>query len=1228
MNLGSGWNWVSTYIIATNSIVDVAATGDPAFTKDDDNLIKSSSAFSMASEDPPDVFQGSLTAWDYQQTHLVKSTEARTITFHGIENTDPSVPVAVGWNWISFPLRGTLSLNPLGADTTAFVHSVGFEDGDLIKNSNSFRTMDADDTTLLGWTGSLTKLEAGNGYLIKVANAGTLTFVGTEVLLARSISTPQLLPAVWLSDIPVGDVTMSIRARVFLWNGTNYTLQSSGEVAAFNEVGTVLGATQTAIDDTFYLSSCNANFESDVTLPQKVYFKFATAADQTQVHIESRLSFIGNAVVDVDLYTAPPNYEVCWNIVNMKCEDIGGDATEFIGYSYEVQGTIVVSDGVCDDNLSLSAIGRDCTDCGGRCFVGQGNPTLQNVCPCFGKNESEVVSTIQSPPPSAPPLETCIHGENVFCIHNDLNRADVYYTYEEEGNNDPFTCNDGAGSGIPTEDGQLAYPTGATNMYAGTDCNQCGGRCCSTLNDCATGTHQDTSCACYGVVLPSARSLDPFSSSTNLERVVSALDVPPSPPHTPCELTIEPLHALVSHCLASTTKTGSNCSNVYDGKQDGLNSISIMGGDLSRSWVAANSINPRITLVFKQDVTINTILFTQRLYHGFNNQVTSISIVTRDSNGNVGGTEYNVPVNVASSGTRLNDGEVFTATVNLANSYSKVKRLIIYLSGVQDADDAGISELAIGHACESPPSPPSPPLPLSPAPPFPPPSPPLASFTIGSITGIVRVKTWISGEEVNASSHTATECAEYCGRFSSVYEFSFYQGVTPLPVDSAWCECYNPSEWTVIDGSPESHFVHGKAIGLGLLLPMISSTLLSSSYINVENGRVVPFTSHIAISSSFEVTLSVMTTASLLSSNFKNVLRIAPWGEVAECRPCIDVSATQVRAVYYTRNSLGTSWYKTAVADVSLSPNTIYTLVARMVSRRLIFEVHPGESPTASAIAEKSVGLSNSGSFPKYERVAVFCGSSGAGGIGTADIKFKPSSVIVSNTLDSHKHFGFEFDSQESFLHNSVKFGVGLEGPPLVQANSLAGYATASPNSAILDASAQAASFDQQSMLLFDPGSAASFHIDGSFNSGLTLCFRMKETMQVNTLFTTLAGYGSEFVIRYYAYFNDISVSLQGVDTRAFSGSDALASTVEMTRFCASSAFGGKTKLYKNGALVGVGQAGIQAAIPHQTLFSIGASSDLTVFTSTGSDRGFGGLIDTVALWGRQLSDLEIQSVL
>ena len=723
--------------------------------------------------------------------------------------------------------------------------------------------------------------------------------------------------------------------------------------------------------------------------------------------------------------------------------------------------------------------------------------------------------------------------------------------------------------------------------------------------------------------------------------VRSSGNLPPAAPIAACAQTA-PHTDVISSCSAKSTKVGSNCTNVYDDVVGGYNSITTMGGDLARSWVADGVSNAEITIVFKEAVDINTLYLTQRLYHGLNNQVTSISIVVFDEADRqveaVSGLQ--TPIAIAP----MQALQHFVSTIRFVRTYGGVKRLRILIDGAQDSTDVGIEELSFGNVCAD--SLPSPPPPAATAAAVPPPGAPSSPFavTAGAVTGQRVAASWHGSEgqiglvperrrteDSNGDEiHTAAECAAHCGSFVGAEEYCFYNGTEPLPFAIAACECFEIGKWTILDGRSTSGFLHGKAVGSKTSAGSVPFFIPLNGFYSAVDGGIVPFPTHIAASSAFQLSVTIQPHA-LIGNELGNVLRVAPWRLKSECRPCIDASETKIRAVYYTGVAGGinsATMYKSATLTYAMTSSNTYTVVARLSERRLFVYLFLGDNVQGAPIAQISASMSLSGDFPPYERVCVYMGSVGAGNIGIANVNVDPRSVTYDGTLSSHKHLDFKFDDQGDFLRNTAKFGIGFDGPPLTQANSNALYATASPNTATRVAGRSttnyAASFDLHSMLTL---STDLFVVDGIQNDGLTGCAWVNPTLARDTLFTTIFGCGDAFAMHYYAYFDDISVLVDGTETRALPHASANTELFTWAHFCVSfSTTGGHVRLYKDGQLVGSAVSTLDT-FGCSAPFSVGGSTDLESQALTGNDRGFGGMIDDVAVWTRQLSDQEVLQV-
>jgi hypothetical protein len=110
---------------------------------------------------------GSLTTVNYKPMYQYRADVKDTILMIG-NPLDPStvnIPVTAGWNWIGYIPQTPLTINEALSSLTP-------TQGDVIKGQFAFAQYVAG----FGWIGNLQYLQAPEGYLLKLAAAGTLTY--------------------------------------------------------------------------------------------------------------------------------------------------------------------------------------------------------------------------------------------------------------------------------------------------------------------------------------------------------------------------------------------------------------------------------------------------------------------------------------------------------------------------------------------------------------------------------------------------------------------------------------------------------------------------------------------------------------------------------------------------------------------------------------------------------------------------------------------------------------------------------------------------------------------------------------------------------------------------------------------------------------------------------------------------------------------------------------------
>ncbi len=167
IDLHAGWNWISFNLgFANNSLGSVlASVNDPV-----GDLIKGQTQF--AQNDATFGWLGSLTSILNPPMYQYRTADPDTIQQLGtlIDPTTVPIPVAAGWNWIGFIPQFPLTVNEALASLTPL-------NGDLIKSQTQFAQYLAG----FGWIGNLQYMEPPNGYLLKMTNAGTLTYPNAPV---------------------------------------------------------------------------------------------------------------------------------------------------------------------------------------------------------------------------------------------------------------------------------------------------------------------------------------------------------------------------------------------------------------------------------------------------------------------------------------------------------------------------------------------------------------------------------------------------------------------------------------------------------------------------------------------------------------------------------------------------------------------------------------------------------------------------------------------------------------------------------------------------------------------------------------------------------------------------------------------------------------------------------------------------------------------------------------
>ena len=162
--LHEGWNWISFNLEFLNDSLDHALA---SLDHPENDLIKNQTAFANYTGAPINGWLGSLDTLNHTSLFQFQADLPDTIDMTGlpIDALTTDIPIVSGWNW-----TGYLPQSPLTVD--AALGSLSPLNGDVIKGQASF----AQYVSGLGWIGSLEYMQAPEGYLLKMTNAGTLTY--------------------------------------------------------------------------------------------------------------------------------------------------------------------------------------------------------------------------------------------------------------------------------------------------------------------------------------------------------------------------------------------------------------------------------------------------------------------------------------------------------------------------------------------------------------------------------------------------------------------------------------------------------------------------------------------------------------------------------------------------------------------------------------------------------------------------------------------------------------------------------------------------------------------------------------------------------------------------------------------------------------------------------------------------------------------------------------------
>jgi hypothetical protein len=273
----AGWNWISFNLGFPNPAINTVLSNIPNPAGD---LIKDQTKFSTYGNG---TWSGALSTITNITMYQYQAVQPNIIKFTGNPLTPASVPIPIvaGWNWIGYTPNYPLSVN-------AALASIPKTAGDIIKSQTGFAQYV---NNTVGWLGNLTQLKPLNGYLLKTALAGTLTYPPSPFTEGQSEGRSETsLPTFWNVEATQYEHNMTL-IGIFQYHNANATTELM-ELGAFvgNEIRGVAQAVHIEMSDSymFFLTSySNTNGE-------QLHFRLYDPATGEVQELEEELTFIPN----------------------------------------------------------------------------------------------------------------------------------------------------------------------------------------------------------------------------------------------------------------------------------------------------------------------------------------------------------------------------------------------------------------------------------------------------------------------------------------------------------------------------------------------------------------------------------------------------------------------------------------------------------------------------------------------------------------------------------------------------------------------------------------------------------------------------------------------------------------------------------------------------------------------------------------------------------------------
>lgn len=212
LNLARGWNWMSHNLNAPLSIDCLKPNAHRILSHDGETI-----------NDPRYGYTGTVSQMSPTELYKAEMSVSENIPLSGLlfNSALKPIPLVQGWNWMGYPMPGAMSVNE------ALILLEADEDDCIVGQNGSAVYNDG------LWRGTLTTLEPGKGYLLKVNSDKSLRFntSRSSVRLHAPAVTGQNEELPWTVDIHRYPNVTPVIAD--LWDGNTLTSSVGYALAAF-----------------------------------------------------------------------------------------------------------------------------------------------------------------------------------------------------------------------------------------------------------------------------------------------------------------------------------------------------------------------------------------------------------------------------------------------------------------------------------------------------------------------------------------------------------------------------------------------------------------------------------------------------------------------------------------------------------------------------------------------------------------------------------------------------------------------------------------------------------------------------------------------------------------------------------------------------------------------------------------------------------------------------------